>query len=207
MARSNTGALSLHESVPGNSSSVQSVLIGDATLIRCCLKGRATVCEKGDYQMLFVRKPTVVVEDDSAARAEASLLAEERGRASGTVAALGILAVMVLILLVGYFAWWAPVNAAQAQDQPTQVIHDTQVVEKPVPGPTTIVNNPPTAPPVINNPTKVIERKEYVPVPVPVPVPDTSGTNNNNGSGDTSGATGDTSGDLGNGSTAGNSRG
>jgi hypothetical protein len=147
--------------------------------------------------MLFVRRPTtVVVEDDSAARAEAALLAEERGKASGAVAALGILAVTVLVLLVGYFAWWAPVNAAQAQDQPApQVIYDTKVVEKPVPGPTTIVNNPPTAPPVINNPTKVIERNHYV--PVPVPTPDTSGTNN---------ATGDTS-DLGNGNTAGGSRG
>ena len=146
--------------------------------------------------MQFESKPTIIIEDDSAARAEAHLLATERGKASGTVAALGIVTVMVLILLVGYFAWWVPVNTAQAQE-PNQVIHETKVVEKPVPGSTTIINNPPVAPPIINNPTKIIERTEYV--PVPVPVPDTSGTNND--------AAGATSGDLGNGNTAGNSRG
>jgi hypothetical protein len=128
--------------------------------------------------MLFIRKttPTVVVRDDSAIRAEAAMLAEERGKASATVAALGVLAVVVLLMLVGYFAWWAPMSAAQA-NQPPAVQHET-IIERPT---------QPTAPTIINPPT-VIHEEHIVPVPTP-------NTNDNTGAmDDTSGAASDTSG-------------
>jgi hypothetical protein len=128
--------------------------------------------------MLFIRKstPTVVIRDDSAARAEAALLAEERGKASATVAALGITAVVVLLALVGYFAWWAPVNAAQA-NQPPAVQHET-IIERPAQQ---------AAPPTIINPPTVIHEEHVVPVPVPTP-----DTNSGVSDGAASGSTDDT---------------
>lgn len=112
--------------------------------------------------MLFIRKPNVVVSDDPAARAEAQMLAEERGRASATVAGLGVAAVVVIILLVAYFAWWAPVNSAQAAADaanPAVRPSNTTIIEKPAPvTPPTIINTPP---PVVHD--------RVVPVPVPVP--------------------------------------
>lgn len=145
--------------------------------------------------MLFVRKttPTVVVRDDSAIRAEAAMLAEERGKASATVAALGILAVVVLLLLVGYFAWWAPMNAAQAT-QPPAVQHET-IIERPVQQPTspTIINPPP----VIHetNPPTIIHEEHVVPVPVPTPDTTNSGSDTTSGDGTDTGS-GDTSSDI-----------
>ncbi len=121
--------------------------------------------------MLFVRKTTtpVVVESDPAARAQAAMLAEDRGRASGTVAALGIIAIVALLFLVGYFAWWAPINAAQAEST-TQPVNETRIIERQTPAPPTIIQTPPVTPAPANPPT-VIERDRIVTVPVPVPTP------------------------------------
>jgi hypothetical protein len=100
--------------------------------------------------MMF-RKPrtTVIVQDTSRENAQAVALAEERGRASASVAILGVTAIVIVLLLVGYFAWWAPVNQAAAQQQmavpaPTKTVVHERVVERPVP--TTTVVNPPPAP-------------------------------------------------------------
>lgn len=133
--------------------------------------------------MLFVRKttPTVVVRDDSAARAEAQFLAEERGKASATVAMLGGLAAVVLLFLIGYFAWWAPMNAAEATQPPVQ--RETQIIERQVPAQPsapTIINNPPivhesTAPPTVIH-------EDHI---VPVPVPDTATTTGGDAGSDT----------------------
>jgi hypothetical protein len=137
--------------------------------------------------MLFIRKttPTVVVRDDSAARAEAAMLAEERGKASATVAALGVIAVVALLMLIAYFAWWAPVNAAQANQPPT-VQHET-IIERPA--------EQPVAPTIVNPPTVIHE--EHV-VPVPVPTPGTTGDSQSGTTNDTS-TSGDTTSDAGSG--------
>jgi hypothetical protein len=74
--------------------------------------------------MLFVRRPTIIVEDE-ATHAEQTRLAEERGMNSGAVAVLGIVGLLAVILLVGYFAWWAPMN----------IQHD-HIVTVPAPAPT-----------------------------------------------------------------------
>ncbi|HWA81854.1 MAG TPA: hypothetical protein VG820_00360 [Fimbriimonadaceae bacterium] len=99
--------------------------------------------------MLFIKRPAVIVEDP-AAQAEAERRAEERGQVTGAAAILGIIAVAVALGAIGYFAWWAPVHGADAQTKQPQVVHDTRIIEKPVPStPPTIINNPPPQPPVV----------------------------------------------------------
>lgn len=112
--------------------------------------------------MLFVRKPrtTVVVTDPERRVDQAVALAEEQGRASAAVTMLGITAVAVILLLVGYFAWWAPVNQASAEQQatttPAPVVHERVVHER---GTTTIVNTP--------TPPQIIVKDNSVSVPPP----------------------------------------
>lgn len=133
--------------------------------------------------MLFVRKPTTVVVEDPVA----DRLAEERGEVSGMAATLGIMAVVAAFLLVGYFVWWAPVNSAVAVPAPV-VQHDTQIIDRQVPGPSTTIVSPPTS-----TPPQVIEHHDQV--IVPVPTPSNSGSNNNNsGSGTNNSGSGANSG-------------
>ncbi len=141
--------------------------------------------------MLFVRKttPTVIVEDNSAVRTEAALLADERERASGTVMFLGVTAVLVLLFLVGYFAWWAPVHSAEAAAEAAREnnvsVTTERIIERPVPTqtqPPTIIQSPPQ---IIQSPPIIQDR--IVPVPIPVPTP------NNNGNTGTATTAGDTS--------------
>lgn len=143
--------------------------------------------------MLFVRRPdTIIVEDSSALRTESNALAEERGRVSGSAATLGILALVVLAFIVGYFAWWAP-SQTQVQVQAPAVQHDTQIIDRTVPGPSTIINNPPVSPPTVIDHNNTI----IVPPPAKTSGSDTTSTTsgaNDNGGTDagttTSGSTG-----------------
>lgn len=150
--------------------------------------------------MLFVRRrpTTVVVEEDPVARAEATRMAEERGQVSGAATALGVVAIAILLFAIGYFAWWAPMNSAQANQPGVPVVeHDTQVIEKPVPAtPPTIINNPPAAAPSTPAPT-VIQRDHII----TVPVPDRSSTNGSNRSGSNSNDNNGSDNDNDNGST------
>jgi hypothetical protein len=146
--------------------------------------------------MLFVRRPvtTVVVNDSAANRAAAQNLAEERGQVNGAAATLAVVALIAVLLALAYFVWWAPSNTVQVQ---TPVIHDTQVVDRPVPGNTTIVNNPPNVTP----PPQVIHEQHDHVIEVPVPT-------QSNGSTTTAGAstgttTGGTDSGAGSGSTGG----
>ncbi|HVT13523.1 MAG TPA: hypothetical protein VHE55_14760 [Fimbriimonadaceae bacterium] len=96
-----------------------------------------------------MRRPAVIVEDP-VARAESERLATERGKVAGAATVLTILILVLALGAIGYFVWWAPVNQANAQNKAPQIVHDTRVIEKPVPtAPPTIINNPPPQPPVV----------------------------------------------------------
>ena len=146
---------------------------------------------------MLITKPTTVVVEDSSARIDA---AEVRGESNGLAIGLGLLAIVVVALVIGYFAWWAPANSTVVQSPVIE--HDTTTIEKPVPGNSpTIIN---TAPSV--TPPTVIHEDHVVQVPPPTtPPPATNNTGSNNGSGSDSGNGGSsTSGNGSTGSTTGN---
>ncbi|HTQ11643.1 MAG TPA: hypothetical protein VMI31_16395 [Fimbriimonadaceae bacterium] len=116
--------------------------------------------------MLFVRQPATIVTDDS----EGRRIAEERGRESALIAMFIVLGIVVAILMIGYFAWWAPMQA-----QTPVIQHDTRIIERGSSSPPTIVNNPPT----------VIEHDKVIPVPTPPPA---NGGSTDNGAGSSSGS-------------------
>lgn len=123
--------------------------------------------------MLFVRRPktTVVVQDPNRQAEQAVALAEEQGRASGAVAMLGVTAIVIIALLVGYFAYWAPMNQAAAEQgmqgttPPAQAVVKERVVQ--TPGTTTIITAP--TPP----PTQIIVKEQPAPPVQHVTVPST----------------------------------
>ena len=86
-------------------------------------------------------------------------LAEARGESNGAMMTLGIVVLVVAVCLIGYFAWYAP-NQAAAQ-QPQVIEHTTS----------TTTNNTTTPVPANNPPIIVHDQSAPIVVPSPYPVP------------------------------------
>jgi hypothetical protein len=107
-------------------------------------------------------------------------LAEGRGETNGALMALGIVVLVAVVMLIGYFAWYAP---SQAAAQPN-------VIERS----TTTTTNTTTTPAPAANPPVIIDHQSapiIVHDPAPAAPPSPSSTDGNT-SGNTTGAgTGD----------------
>ena len=111
----------------------------------------------------------------------------ERDGMGGGTAIVAILAGLVIIALVAYFAWYQPMNTVVTQPAPSTTVidHDSGAAAQPiVTNPAPVVNNPPvivnppaTNPPVVNPPannTTIVN-----------PPAGSSSTTTNNGNGTT----------------------